>query len=469
MDALDLDINNYSINDIEKFFKLHHLTTEKPTPEGGLIGNGDAFSAYEMQRGIKKGSKYTAADVELREAEIREQLLQSGHINKRMKKDLVDFLTKAKQWLIEVRCEPPRQPTTLPKNTRLDMFEYPISKEPPRTREGDLIAHPNTQYIHSMHSDFFPGKMNPLETRIITKCLSVDTRFRDNYCSTLSTDYTLQLPLKLSKVVSLQLESVDIPNTMYAISSRYGNNYIYINLVYQNPNPTYDDEEPHTDSQVFILQDGNYKAHELIKTLNCIISPKDCSGNPIYPESMFSYIEFFLDVDKDRSGTARVFLTTAGDKGDQIITINLDFSRNIDGERDGIPNTCRLGWNLGFTGYLYEGATFYMADTLIQPVLNRCMYLSIDDFNNHSNNFFISASDKLNLSPNIIAKVSIIGDFFDIQIVNDLKVITEPRKYFGPVDIQRLKIQLLDDHGRIVDLNGADYSFCLIIKMIYDL
>jgi hypothetical protein len=439
MESLDLDINNYSINDIEKFFKF------------------------------KRGSNYTASDVELREAEIREQLLQSGHINKRMKRDLMEFLTRAKQWLIEVRCESLIQPTTLPKNTRLDTIEYPISKEPPRTREGELISHPNTPFIHSMSSDFFPGKMNPLETRIITKCLAVDTRFRSHYCSTISTDFTMQLPVKLSKVVSIQLESVDIPNTIYAISSKYGNNYIYINIVYQNPNPTYEDDCPLTDSQVFILHDGNYKAEDLIKTLNCIISPKDCDGKPLYPNCMFSYIEFFLDVDENRSGTAKVFLTTTGEKENEIISINLDFSRNIDGERDGVSNTTRLGWNLGFTGYLYEGSTFYMSDTLIQPVLNRCVYLSIDDFNNHINNYFISASDKINLTPNILAKISIIGDFFDIQLRNDLKVITEPRKYFGPVDIQRLRIQLLDDHGRVVDLNGADYSFCLIVKMVYDL
>jgi hypothetical protein len=56
MDQLDLDINNYSIKDIERFFKL------------------------------KPNSKYTASQIEYKEYEIREQLLQSGHINKKMKR-----------------------------------------------------------------------------------------------------------------------------------------------------------------------------------------------------------------------------------------------------------------------------------------------------------------------------------------------------------------------------------------------
>jgi hypothetical protein len=33
-----------------------------------------------------------------------------------------------------------------------------------------------------------------------------------------------------------------------------------------------------------------------------------------------------------------------------------------------------------------------------------------------------------------------------------LNIITTPRQYFGPVDIQKLQIQLLDAYGRILNL-----------------
>jgi hypothetical protein len=46
---------------------------------------------------------------------------------------------------------------------------------------------------------------------------------------------------------------------------------------------------------------------------------------------------------------------------------------------------------------------------------------------------------------------------------------TEPRRYFGPVDIQKLHIQVYDDHGRILNMNNANFSFCLMVKMLYDL
>jgi len=47
-------------------------------------------------------------------------------------------------------------------------------------------------------------------------------------------------------------------------------------------------------------------------------------------------------------------------------------------------------------------------------------------------------------------------------------LVTEPRKYFGPVDIQRLHIQVFDDHGRQLDITN-NYSFVLTFKMLYDL
>jgi hypothetical protein len=74
MEQLDLDINNYNINDLERFFQ------------------------------IKPNTKYSESDIELKEYNIREKLLSSGHIDKRFKRDLIEFLELAKNWLIFVKC-----------------------------------------------------------------------------------------------------------------------------------------------------------------------------------------------------------------------------------------------------------------------------------------------------------------------------------------------------------------------------
>lgn len=43
----------------------------------------------------------------------------------------------------------------------------------------------------------------------------------------------------------------------------------------------------------------------------------------------------------------------------------------------------------------------------------------------------------------------------------------QERTYFGPVNIHRMSIRLLNDRGDIVDLNGANWSFSLISDQIY--
>lgn len=43
----------------------------------------------------------------------------------------------------------------------------------------------------------------------------------------------------------------------------------------------------------------------------------------------------------------------------------------------------------------------------------------------------------------------------------------QERVYFGPVNIHRMSVSLVNDHGEIVDLNGANWSFSLICEQLY--
>ena len=189
MADLDLDINNYNINDIERFLTLD--------PK----------------------NNYTANDVELREYEIREKLLSSGHIDRRLRRDVIEFLSKCKEMILYSKF-------------KKSDFEYkPQTSEPvrlPSSREEYVIKKTDIPFTYSNTSDFFPGTLNPLNTRVISKCVSIDTRFRDNYTRTVASDFTIQLPSKLNKVVSMQLSSIEFPMNFYSISASYGNNYLYL-------------------------------------------------------------------------------------------------------------------------------------------------------------------------------------------------------------------------------------------------
>jgi len=43
----------------------------------------------------------------------------------------------------------------------------------------------------------------------------------------------------------------------------------------------------------------------------------------------------------------------------------------------------------------------------------------------------------------------------------------QKREYFGPVNIQRMKVTLYQDNGQIVDLNGSNWSFTIIVEQMY--
>jgi hypothetical protein len=465
---LDLDINNYSIKDIEKFFRF------------------------------KPNSKYTASDVELKEYELREQLLKSGHINKRFKRDLIAFLELARDWLIFVKCKPQdkQPPTTIPKNYKLDEFDTPNALQS-HTRTDELQVRPETSYINVRNSEYYPGTLNPLHTRVISRCLNIDTRFRDNIYTTLSSNFVLQLPIKLNKVVSMQLSAIEFPVSFYGISAAYGNNFLYIGVKYfaapgtallaadgvtaastsavpvldENGNPTTNaDGNPiFFDERMYILEDSNYSAVDLKDVLNTLLRPVFPDNTYRNPESIFSSIQFDLGINGNGSGTGKLLIYGLGTYAENVVEIKFDFTKDINGNPDNIPISSKIGWNLGYLLQKYEEKNFYYADTVIEPANVRYIYLVIDDFNSSANNHFISVFNKSIISPNILARISIKGSYFSLIMQSDYSIISEPRTYFGPVDISKLKIQLIDEHGRILPMNNSNFSFCLNIKTLYDL
>ena len=53
------------------------------------------------------------------------------------------------------------------------------------------------------------------------------------------------------------------------------------------------------------------------------------------------------------------------------------------------------------------------------------------------------------------------------QIIDDFNLDEAKRIYFGPVDIERLRVRLINDKGYTVNLNGNDWSFTLTATTLY--
>jgi len=113
--------------------------------------------------------------------------------------------------------------------------------------------------------DYAKDKLNPLLTQTVRRILSIDSQYRDNKGTTISTEFTFNLSEPLRDVVALKLYSVGIPYAWYTVSKAYGANFFYIKG--NSPGINMGD----FDYQVSV-QPGNYDAPGLVNNLNTSIS-----------------------------------------------------------------------------------------------------------------------------------------------------------------------------------------------------
>jgi hypothetical protein len=330
--------------------------------------------------------------------------------------------------------------------------------------EHSLIQHKVDPYILSNPSKYFKGQYNPLNKRIIKKSLNIDTRFRENYFQTSPSNFQIDLPMRFNNVVSMQLAAMELPTSFYNIDRALGNNFFA--LIDPSNNVT----------QMIVIPDGNYTYADLINEINILIQgtsvTRQTPTGAVVTVS-FKDVVFTLDINLE-SGSGRVIVGLAKCDSYTIPDLSvcnfiLSFQTDYEGKPDYItPLPLKFGWMLGFRNGVYTNNISYISEGLIDLSAPRYVFLSIDDHNNSVGDGFISVYSSSVLNKNILARISVRGNVFNYMAQNNLSTTTYPREYFGPVNIQRMNIQLLDEYGRILNLHNMDFSFCLNFDVIYD-
>jgi hypothetical protein len=405
---------------------------------------------FELPKG------YSTAIVNSRETKLKQNILNNKTlIDNSIKNKLLSFVTEAKNRIIEEFSKNNIKIDTL-KKTYDNIYALDKTLQPSNIiSDGGtfIIDKPITPFGQSKPSEFYGGIINPLSNRILRKNLNIDTRFRDNYYTTLSSNFHFDLPIRLTNVVSLQLSALELPSTIYTISKIFGNNYFVI--------------EVEEDKALIIIPDGDYSPAALQNYLNLQMASYTSNSN--YNLSQLQYINFAIDVSSSGTGNGRMFVTLT-DNYD--FAFNLKFDVDTNGEEDRVnPIQLKFGWLIGFRQNTYINSNSYISEGIIDLSGPKYLYLVINDFNNNVNDGFIGAFNSSILNKNILARISLQGGIKIISYFseNNFSLITYARQYFGPVDIIKLQIQLLDEYGRIIDLNNMDYSFCLNFQTIYDL
>ena len=409
--------------------------------------NIDNYTKQELASLFDLPANYDDSILEIKESKLRENIMKNTEINKDTQLKTVNFLVKAKTILLN-NYKQDKNPELQQKI--LDFYNTSYELKATKLEDPDehmIQVRPDKPYLSSYPSEFFPGIINPLKKRSIKKNLNIDTRFRENYFSSPSTNFNFALPIDFDNVLQMQLTSLELPTTYYNVSKQYGNNFFSITA--------------NTSTSVVNIPDGNYTYDGIVNIINTQLTNL---GAP------FNEIVFLLNINNN-SGSGQMMV---GVKPPPNITTITSLSLNFQADRFGIddrstPLPLKFGWTIGFRNGIYENNLNYVSEGVVDVTGPRYIYLVVDDHNNNVNNGFYSAFNSSLLNNNILARISLQSKFFDVQISNNLGIVTNPREYFGPVNIQNINIQLLDEYGRVLDINNMDYSFCLTLITAYDI
>ena len=445
MEKIDLDISNYNTTELEEIFDLTY--------------------------------PYTEGDVENKKHNLYIKVVNDENLSISHKQSIGKFLSDVEKKLTNIvktgieesaPADPPNKFSDL-KNTIIESGgNFIIENKAIKNQAYKLSRTDGLSY--SDDGGVPPGIINPIRIQSIKRALNIDSRFRPDYFSTNASDLHLTLPYKFSNVINVRLASIQIPLTYYAINESFANNTFTV--LYDLDASTGKFQE----AKLIRLPDGNYNtsfsgsnASHIESVMNAEMLGKiDQSKLPLrYTVDRNSGRSIFaIDPSSSLLGTPyRIIfdgqLSFAGSQASDAFASALPFY---------------LGWQLGFRSGLYDAPSgeAVASEGICYIKGPQYIFLALDDYNNNVNNYYISAyTDSIN-NKNILARLNVSSIIQSNGVYNSGEddgfstQINRSRNYFGPVDIQRVRLTLYDEYGRIINLNNMDWSCALMFEQVYD-
>jgi len=460
MDGFDFNIHNYSLREMEDLL------------------------------GLALKNNYTADDVSLYKQRLIVKLGSSGKRDTKM----TEFLEAVSHCLINglgglsngADDKPNSDDNTtnsdsgskknLPQNYYSPVHNYDKNTIIPGTQNDGhfVIADPyritkDSSGLTVGQSGAPPGIINPVKYSTIVTTVNIDSRFRPNYFTTKSTDLYVSLPDRIDNVINYRIGSFEIPfYAIYSISELTGNNAIQIAW------NTTGHDQPYTPFNI-VIPDGNY--YTTLDTINVLASASiESTINAIIDSNtggvgLAGLLYFYIDQISGKSVFAQ--------PKDAASPVYFKITTNI--RSTGILNYVSplmsfMGWQLGFRNATYlsknsgTGGFGNLGSVVSEALLSlkaaSYIFISIDDYNNSVNDYYSAVFSESYVIKNVITRVNV-GFLRDVNEPTSTQL-NRQRSFFGPVNIQKLRITLYDNYGRIVDLNNMDWNLELIFECVYD-
>jgi hypothetical protein len=451
MSNFDLDVNNYSTNELKRFFKIND--------------DDNSRSKIEAKMNI-----------------VSEKLLftNDNNYDSETKKNLYRFLEKAKKKMYIDFAESSGDNMTIMKND----YNPNVNSRPSSLATGSPHFPLNVQNISSEY-------VNPVNVQYKTQLLVFNTAICDNFLDSIkasnignSGSYVFTLPKSLKNVVQCKLAALQYPNVQFTISSVRGNNLLDIvepstNLSYTIKIPTgsydYTQFPSILEYQINMAFDGSYNP----------VTPQPNTGyTPPYPVppaqpttgpsnryqvSISPYthltqitnllgIPFTLVLDKPTwtsNSTNVCYKSTAS------VEPALYYEKNF-------LRSQTLGYICGFRSIIYPPATTHTSESVYDNQLIDYLYFSLKDYQLNRTDHVTGVFPGYFLDNDVLALVPITSQPFTSFLDSGANFIYKTRNYYGPVNISKIDVQLYGPLGNALPLFGNQFAFSLEFKLQYD-
>jgi hypothetical protein len=293
-----------------------------------------------------------------------------------------------------------------------------------------------------------------------TKYINIDTRFRDEYNYTEIVNYNLTLPERINDIKKMKIKSIELPMTMYNISEALGNNYFKVTIM----KPVVDGE---VSSAMIIIPDNQYTKESLIAVI------KDKILN--IGSNNLNYLQY--DIIGNHAMFYRFFKDGAN-SSEEDYNLMIEFAVDKYGNFDKYNFKSKLGWLLGYRDVSYiitikdfdnNIPNYTISESFIDLNVTKYLYLAMDEYTKSNPNSFITTLPTSFINKSIIAKICLDKSRYDFNSIltanlfNGL-LISDERTYSGKIDLQKLNIQVLNEFGNPISLNGMDFSLCIEVE-----
>jgi hypothetical protein len=241
---------------------------------------------------------------------------------------------------------------------------------------------------------------------------------------------SVTLPERINDVHKIRATTVEIPMSFYNVSTNNGNACFLLQY--------------NSVTNLVTATDGYYKT---VSSLTASLSTNN--------------LEYSVSAN-------RTVITN-----NNIYDVSIQFDVDNDGKTDKYNFKNKLGWLLGFRQQSYtitkSGGTI-TAESIADFNQPRYLYLVVDEYGGSGKqNSFICPLPKSLINKQILARITVDYKNFPFGSVLTANVgigylLSDTRCYTGKKDLQKLGVELVNEYGNTVNLNGLDFSAALEIE-----